>query len=876
MAQQTSPNTTLSDITSKGLSLPNTTTFINDRYASKILELYNTNGNVDVLYANTFEGDYYGGIFNSRLDYKSIIETNFVSGIDDAEFITRFLGTSQGIKFLTKQLLLQGYNTFDETSLYNPASPILASVKPSFFGLLDRPIRHIDTSNVISGVIDSVGLGGIVSSIGSIVSGNSESLPSPPRSSVASTASEPSNGLSGQLGLGSLSSMASSLIGGGDRADEVVVPIARDSIKGLLRGGTATTAYTSTRYQRLVNASGNGGLLSRLASSAISYLTSTTAIGSIVNPTQPWAGIQYRADEKTYDYYLGSNLLFYPDGIETSPGGIGQVIATSLGFGKKTSFAGAVYQRFFASSTQETAATKIGRDTFTYIDTYSDAKNPSNAEINEVGVIPNCGYSQTAISSDDISKINVESSISGNTTKRLYYTDLISRRKNNQESSDILFAYKNYVDQSTGHVDNPVQNARTAFYSNATINYYDNTKNEIDIDNTTTDILNATFKTDLTTHTLADIYINHYGNESFFSGNTSPDLKGRTNANEIPSLFSNENGSYETSGLSQSLENVSSYLTANNYTITGYNLKPIEFSKYKDATKFGYNYRNAIENDNSFKYSNLWNSDTTTYPTLEQRGFTGKRNPINKMGVLTQSEFDEQYKNTKFGPDIIDFYFYDIVNKKYIPFSATITGIQMALNPEISSMRYIGRADLLYKYIGFNRYLQFSFTPYANSIEDLLPMWKRINYLAGLATPANYTQGNSGGAIIPPFIQFTIGDFVKDQYGIIRNIYINISDDTTWETLPEELYNEGYKYGINDTIKYNLNANASSGNVRVAQFPTIATIQIAIYLVEKDRIRTGRALFGDAPVKYDETLKEDIFEDLNTTFSYKMRINNNI
>ena len=140
--------------------------------------------------------------------------------------------------------------------------------------------------------------------------------------------------------------------------------------------------------------------------------------------------------------------------------------------------------------------------------------------------------------------------------------------------------------------------------------------------------------------------------------------------------------------------------------------------------------------------------------------------------------------------DIIFFYFYDIINNIYIPFRATITGLNDLHTPEWDEIAYLGRADKLYVYKGFTRDVNFSFTVYANSIKEMFPMWKRINYLVGLARPSGYTSGTgtTGGDNItkqfmyPPMVTVRIGDMYVDQPCVLKSIGVNIPEDATWET----------------------------------------------------------------------------------------------
>jgi len=230
------------------------------------------------------------------------------------------------------------------------------------------------------------------------------------------------------------------------------------------------------------------------------------------------------------------------------------------------------------------------------------------------------------------------------------------------------------------------------------------------------------------------------------------------------------------------------------------------------------------------------------------KGFSGAKyeDKINILDVLTEKDFKDKYSDDS---DIIKFYFHDIVNNKYIPFRATVTGLNENLNADWTAIEYIGRADKLQSYKGFSRTLSFKFNVVANSIKELLPMWQRINYLVGLTKPANYTTGNQNNPsniysrfIIPPLVKFTIGDIYKNQPGVIKSIGVNIPDNCVWETLSEEyaqIKDNKWNY-LNGKIQW----DDSVG--KYAQFPRECELNLSMDLLEKERPIVGGNNFGDA------------------------------
>lgn len=208
---------------------------------------------------------------------------------------------------------------------------------------------------------------------------------------------------------------------------------------------------------------------------------------------------------------------------------------------------------------------------------------------------------------------------------------------------------------------------------------------------------------------------------------------------------------------------------------------------------------------------------------------------------------DELNGNAGQSRDIIFFYFYDLVNEKYLPFRATLNSISEANSIEWDPVQYLGRPDKLYLYKGFERTLSFGFTVYANSLRELVPMWNRINYLVGLARPPKYTAPKNGtdpnvsSFMYPPMITFRLGDMYYDQPAVLTSIAVSIPDDAgMWETHRGNGDNFEYLYGIdgiNNVIKYD-------ASVKSLQLPIKADISVNMNLLEKDRSQTDADHFN--------------------------------
>jgi len=294
---------------------------------------------------------------------------------------------------------------------------------------------------------------------------------------------------------------------------------------------------------------------------------------------------------------------------------------------------------------------------------------------------------------------------------------------------------------------------------------------------------------------------------------------------------------------------------SSDYVATNYNdLVGIKSQQDGDTRVSPENYNNSGK---TTSYSKAKKNDINL---LTRKGIdTNIADSINLFGPLSASSVSVSPNNdytsdNKYDPyrsDIIAFYFHDIVNDIYLPFRATVKGIQESLSAEWTDIKYINRADKLYTYGGFSRTLNFTFFVNITSIKELLPTWKRINYFAGLVKPSNYTDGTIySRMLIPPLIDFTIGDMYKKQPAIITQIGINIPEDANWETLAENGANNPnqqddsvWQYGRIQWYGPKNSENNAKGYF--AQFPNQCEITVNMNLLEKEMPRMGGANYGD-------------------------------
>ena len=147
--------------------------------------------------------------------------------------------------------------------------------------------------------------------------------------------------------------------------------------------------------------------------------------------------------------------------------------------------------------------------------------------------------------------------------------------------------------------------------------------------------------------------------------------------------------------------------------------------------------------------------------------------PIYQSGGVAQGK--EKNDFVKFRIGIIDV---DNPSKKtYIHFRAFIDSLSDTYSSEWDSSRYMGRSENFYKFKGFDRQVNLGWTVAAQSKQELIPMYQKLNYLAsslaGTYNKSGYFAGN--------LITLTMGGWFYEQPGLLTSMTLDVPDDSPWE-----------------------------------------------------------------------------------------------
>ena len=113
--------------------------------------------------------------------------------------------------------------------------------------------------------------------------------------------------------------------------------------------------------------------------------------------------------------------------------------------------------------------------------------------------------------------------------------------------------------------------------------------------------------------------------------------------------------------------------------------------------------------------------------------------------------------------------------KTYIHFRAFLDTFTDNYTSEWESFKYMGRTEQFHKYQGFTRSVSLSWKLVAQSREELIPMYKKLNYLqsvmAGDYSPSGYMEGN--------IVDLTVGGYFWEQPGFFTSLNVTFPEKET-------------------------------------------------------------------------------------------------
>ena len=113
----------------------------------------------------------------------------------------------------------------------------------------------------------------------------------------------------------------------------------------------------------------------------------------------------------------------------------------------------------------------------------------------------------------------------------------------------------------------------------------------------------------------------------------------------------------------------------------------------------------------------------------------------------------------------------------YMHFRAFLDAFTDDYSATWNPVNYVGRGETLYNYGGFTRTISLSWTVMAQSKAELIPMYKKLNYLASTLAP-DYTEA---GFMRGNLLRLTVGGYLYEQPGFMTSLSYDIPEEAPWE-----------------------------------------------------------------------------------------------
>jgi len=160
----------------------------------------------------------------------------------------------------------------------------------------------------------------------------------------------------------------------------------------------------------------------------------------------------------------------------------------------------------------------------------------------------------------------------------------------------------------------------------------------------------------------------------------------------------------------------------------------------------------------------------------------GPLDKINALPLYSSTGVVNTYKGDNIKNDFIKFRIGILSNeyaevKTYIHFRAFIDNFSDNYSAGWNEEKFMGRAESFYRYDSFNRSISMGWTLAAQSVDELIPMYQKLNFLASSLAPDYSEDGYMQGNIA----YLTFGGYCYEQPGIITGLNLSYPQESPWE-----------------------------------------------------------------------------------------------
>jgi len=180
------------------------------------------------------------------------------------------------------------------------------------------------------------------------------------------------------------------------------------------------------------------------------------------------------------------------------------------------------------------------------------------------------------------------------------------------------------------------------------------------------------------------------------------------------------------------------------------------------ATKQGPGYKSSLKNLISYTSgSRIGPIDRINALPIYRSEYVDTNQPVNDLVKFRIAAIDNK------NPTIKDF----------IHFRAFLDSFSDNYSADWGTVNYLGRGENFYTYKGFNRSISMGWTVAAQSKEEIMIMYKKLNFLASNLAPSYTSKGYMTGNLV----QLTVGGYLYEQVGFISGLTYDVPMESPWE-----------------------------------------------------------------------------------------------
>ena len=219
------------------------------------------------------------------------------------------------------------------------------------------------------------------------------------------------------------------------------------------------------------------------------------------------------------------------------------------------------------------------------------------------------------------------------------------------------------------------------------------------------------------------------------------------------------------------------YFNIENRLGTSTNVNPSY--KVLDPSKGSYSFQN-----NTGKIDSINTIKITSAQTFYNASVGGRLLAAESASLFQIEAEDKNKLSGYFARDIIKFRIEvnnndkpGVENNEVLAFRAYIESMDDDFDAKWNEYRYMGRGEPFYIYEGYDRDISLSFIIYAHTVQEMAPLYNKLNYLMSSLTPDYSNNSLMRGN----YHYLTVGDYVYRQPGVITSLRLSNFFDHNWE-----------------------------------------------------------------------------------------------